>query len=929
MRSESKTWLAMVVALPIAAMAFRPPAVPLVSVDPFFSVWSPADRLTDAETAHWTGAKQPISVTLTADGKTWRLCGLEPKSVPALPQTGVEVRPLQTVYTFAEGALKATLVFSTAKLVEDLDVFSRPVAYVTARVEGAKEWRLAASISSALATNDDKAPMVTNRCMVAGLPAISIGRAEQKPLAKGGDRVRCDWGWAWLVGPSAPKDGEAHFLLAYDDVKSMRFFGEDLPAWWRREGLSFTSMLAKAVVERKAVLSRLDAFDAEFFQDLERVGGEKYAKIASLAYRQSFAACKLVADKNNQPIYLSKEQGSGGLVGTVDVLYPQAPHLLLMSPTLFRATLAPVMVYASHSRWPWSFAPHDLGLYPLAEGQIYGGGEKGKKESVLMPVEECGNMIISLAALAHVEGSASFAAGWWPLVTKWAEYLEKFGFDPGSQLCTDDFAGHLAHNANLAVKSIVALACYARLAEGVGDATAAQKYAQLARGMVPKWMEAAKGGREGGYRLAYDVPDSWSMKYNLAWDRVLGLGLFPPEVAEVEMKAYRALLQPYGLPLDSRKLWTKADWLVWCATLTGRRSDFDALVEGLYRFVDESPSRVAFSDWYWTDSGKFQHFIGRSVIGGVFMPMLCDEAVWRKYAARDVAKTRLYAPLATGESEPFNLASFNIRCPADGGDNAWSNRLPRLVKVIRDHSFDIMGVQEATPGQRDDLDAALGGGWARVGLGREPNDEGEAMCIYYRKDRFECLGTDTFWLSETPREPGSKSWDAACTRTCTWGLFRDLKTGRRFRYFNTHLDHISPHARVMGMKALLAEMERIAQGETVLLTGDLNDSFERIPAEEQRKLLKGCGPQISSEVTFEHPIFAASQTLYDTLFRTEKPHEGPLRTFHGYQPENKVRIDYVFASGNVRVLRHVTCADRPEGKYPSDHDAVMVRLEIR
>ena len=263
-KSGNRALVAILAAMPIVALAFRPPAVPLVSVDPFFSVWSPADRLTDAETAHWTGAKQPISVTLTADGKTWRLCGLEPKGVPALPQTGVEVRPLQTVCTFAEGSLKATLVFSTAKLVDDLDVFSRPVAYVTARVEGAKEWRLNASISPALATNDDKAQMVTNRCMVAKLPAMSIGRAEQKPLAKGGDRVRCDWGWAWLVGPSEPRGGEAHFLLAYDDVKSMRFFGENLPAWWRRNGLVFTSMLAKAVVERKDVLARLDAFDAEF-----------------------------------------------------------------------------------------------------------------------------------------------------------------------------------------------------------------------------------------------------------------------------------------------------------------------------------------------------------------------------------------------------------------------------------------------------------------------------------------------------------------------------------------------------------------------------------------------------------------------------------------------------------------------------------------
>ena len=278
--------------------------------------------------------------------------------------------------------------------------------------------------------------------------------------------------------------------------------------------------------------------------------------------------------------------------------------------------------------------------------------------------------------------------------------------------------------------------------------------------------------------------------------------------------------------------------------------------------------------------------------------------------------------------DAFNLATFNIRCPADTEDNAWSNRLPRVVQVIRKHAFDIFGVQEATPMQRKNLDAALPD-FARVGLGRGTNDTGEAMCIYYRKNRFECLATDTFWLSETPREPGSKGWNAACPRTCTWGLFRDKKTGLSFRYFNTHLDHVSPAARVAGMKILLAEMARVAQGETVMLTGDLNDSFERIPPEEQKRLLKGNGPQISSEVTFEHPIANASQTLYDTLFRTEKPHEGTLKTFHAYQPTHHCRIDYVFATGNVRVLRHVTCNDRPDGKYPSDHEAVTATISIK
>ena len=216
--------------LALAAMpalaAFRPPAVPLVQVDPFFSIWSAADRLTDVETTHWTDIPQPLSILLEADGKTWRLCGRAPEEVPALLQKGVEVRPTQTVCTFAQDGLAVELRFSTAKLPDNLDVFSRPVTYVTVRVSGAKEWNLRAAISPALATNDDKAPMVTNTTTVAGLPAMSIGRAEQTPLSESGDRVRCNWGYAWLVGPSAPQNGEAHFLLAYDDVKSIQFFGD-------------------------------------------------------------------------------------------------------------------------------------------------------------------------------------------------------------------------------------------------------------------------------------------------------------------------------------------------------------------------------------------------------------------------------------------------------------------------------------------------------------------------------------------------------------------------------------------------------------------------------------------------------------------------------------------------------------------------------
>ena len=513
------------------------------------------------------------------------------------------------------------------------------------------EWSVKTEISPAFATNDDAVPMVTNRLTVAGLPAMAIGRRDQTPLSESGDKVRCNWGWAYLAGP-AVSEKTALFVLGYDDVKSVRFFGSELDAWWRRKGQSFTDMLAASVQDYPALVRKADAFDREFTADLRACGGEEYAHLGALAFRQSFAACILVADTNGQPLYFSKENASNGCMGTVDVFYPQLPHLLLSGSTLTRATLAPILLYASAPRWPWPFAPHDIGRYPLGDKQRYAGGETAIDETSLMPVEECGNMLISLGALSHMEGNADFASQWWPVVTKWAEYLSKFGFDPGDQLCTDDFAGHLAHNVNLSAKAILALACYGRMAEMRGEKKAAEKYLTMAKQFAQQWITASAGGREGAAKLTFEKSrrgfegrDMWSQKYNLVWDRILGFHLFPPEVGAREVAAYKNVLLPYGLPLDNRYTYTKADWTIWSATLSGQREDFEAIVSRLYRYAHETPSRVPLSDWYWADSSKFRSFIARSVVGGFYLPMLYDAALWKKYAARDTFKTGMFAPL--------------------------------------------------------------------------------------------------------------------------------------------------------------------------------------------------------------------------------------------------------------------------------------------
>ena len=199
-----------------------------------------------------------------------------------------------------------------------------------------------------------------------------------------------------------------------------------------------------------------------------------------------------------------------------------------------------------------------------------------------------------------------------PLLDQWVRYLLTYGEDPGEQLCTDDFAGHLAHNVNLAMKAIVGVACYGRL---IGD----EVYIEKARGMAERLLK--KIGECGNTPLTLDG-QGWSMKYNLLWDKVLHLSLISEAFYASETKSYLARMNTYGLPLDSRADYTKSDWLCWVAALAEDMDVRRALIAPIARMLRETTSRVPFSDWYDTKTGRFVAFIGRSVQGGLFAPML-------------------------------------------------------------------------------------------------------------------------------------------------------------------------------------------------------------------------------------------------------------------------------------------------------------------
>jgi len=322
-------------------------------------------------------------------------------------------------------------------------------------------------------------------------------------------------------------------------------------------------------------------------------------------------------------LFLSKENFSNGCIATVDVTYPSAPLFLALNPALLWGMIEPVLQYAASPRWKFPFAPHDLGTYPLANGQVYGGGETTEENQ--MPVEECGNLLILVAAYVHYSNQTDNAEKYWPLLHQWANYLLKYGCDPGNQLCTDDFAGHLAHNTNLSLKAILAVGSFAALANKLGKPAAAKKYRKAAEKMATRWQRQADDGDH--YRLTFDKLGTWSQKYNLVWDQLLGLALFPATVARKEIAFYKKMQNKYGLPLDCRTAYTKLDWTVWSATLATTPEDFAALTAPLYQWMNETPTRVPLTDWFWTtDAGAQVGFQARSVVGGLFIKLLKEQS---------------------------------------------------------------------------------------------------------------------------------------------------------------------------------------------------------------------------------------------------------------------------------------------------------------
>lgn len=616
-------------------MKMRAPALPLFTVDPYLSVWSHG-TLNDRRTYHWTGSPNTILGTVNVDGTEY--CFLGKHSGAVLDQIHVDLDAMSTTVTYENAAIRLTAVFTSPLLVTDLYYTSRPVSYlklswealdgnehtVTAKLSCSEELVLDKKGQNAVATEEVNIPNAV---------AVRMGNVEQKVLNRTGDDLRIDWGYLYLatetgtVGTEKLEDmtaiyvqselkNSALFAIAYDDIFSIEYFHEHLNAYWNRDGKTIEQAITEALADYEEVTAKCTAFSRELWDKAFAAGGEAYAELLSLAYRQVMAAHKLVVDKEGNNLYISKECFSNGCAATVDVTYPSAPIFLHYNPELLKGMLRPILRYCASDAWQFDFAAHDVGQYPILNGQVYC---ENKLEGQ-MPIEECGNMITLMAAICDADGNADFAKPHMPMLEQWAKYLIEFGEDPGHQLCTDDFAGHLAHNVNLSIKAIMGIAGYSRILKRLGKSEEADELMQTAKRYAAS-VCARSVNPDGSYRLAFDMPHTFSLKYNAVWDKLWNTNLFPAEFYEGELKRYRDEAVAYGIPLDSRECYTKSDWIHWISCM-GSKEDFVTFNQLLWNAYDHTDRGIPMTDWYYANTSLYRGFKHRTVQGGLWMKFL-------------------------------------------------------------------------------------------------------------------------------------------------------------------------------------------------------------------------------------------------------------------------------------------------------------------
>ena len=591
-------------------------------------------------------------------------------------QKSCTVNATSTYYTFQCGGIDLDVVFTTPQVMSDLMLFSTPISYISYQAKSndhrTHNVRVYLQTSAEMGVRNTSQSTITRRKVSNGHEYIYGGNSTQNVLSHTEDLI--DWGHVYVFSDrqtghslklgehdkllhefatsgtttsnaiSRTSPGGSYYsivyndslgtvgtggkrsfaMIGYDDTFSIQYFNSNRKGYWANNSrTTIFSRFDDLYENYNDIMQRCRIMDHQIYMDGYLVGGTKYGEILASVYRQVNAAHKLFLDTKGNLMFMSRENNSGGFINTLDVTYPSQPLYWIYNPALAKAMITPVFEYSALGKWNYDFPNHDLGHYPIANGNHYGNPADGSGST--MPVEQSGNMLTLAALIAKLDGDLDYLRKYLPYMTKWANYLVENGKDPANQLCTDDFMGHSARNINLAAKAIMGVMSYSEICRMLGDEEQAEEYKAKAQEMASFWKQNAYSSTGSPhYLLNFGAEGkTWSTKYNLVWDKIWGWDIMK-DVRTTEMSYYMTKMQSFGLPLDSRGDLCKSDWQMWVMGFADKEEQRTQLISTLWKYINETSSRVPVSDNHNVKNGSQAMFQARSVVGGYWMRVFVE-----------------------------------------------------------------------------------------------------------------------------------------------------------------------------------------------------------------------------------------------------------------------------------------------------------------
>lgn len=658
-------------------VALKPPAVPLAVRSPYLNAWLPGGatgcvlpgqwpRFWQGETLGWQGL-------IHVDGKAYAWMG-DAAGFDHVKQTDLRLTPTKSEFVFdVDGKVQLTVAFFSPVYPDDLARQSQQFSYVTVKVTCSDPKQRDVSVYMDVSgewASGDASQVVKWEQGVAGqtgnVTYLRFARDQQEEFKEANEIASWgNWylstssgsGMSWQIGQDTTvrsqfsdnkvltnqKDAEyravrdrwpvfafSHdftvkenaavekvFALGLVQDQVINFAGHSqsltsIPGLWSSYWSDEREAVAAFFNDYQYAKETAEKLDKRIQDDSIRVAGKDYATLTSLALRQAFGGLQFGGTPQKPYIFL-KEISSNSDIQTVDVIFPAYPILHYLNATLSRYLLDPLFENQESGAYPNKYAEHDLGTFPVAKGHPDGNDEA-------MPLEECGNMIIMTLAYAQKTGDINYLHDHYPKLSQWAEFLIEESLVPANQLSTDDFAGTLANQTNLALKGIIALRAMSLIANLTSHTDI---YLTTAQTYLTTWKSLAinPSASPPHTTLSYGDASSHGILYNLYADRLLNLNFVDQEIYDMQSEFYPTVAMEYGVPLDTRHTWIKSDWEMFAAAVASNATR-DMFVAKLARWVGSERTDRAMTDLFdagtggWPEGGPT--FVARPVVGGFF-----------------------------------------------------------------------------------------------------------------------------------------------------------------------------------------------------------------------------------------------------------------------------------------------------------------------